>query len=48
MREKLELKIIITVLVMLLIGVVIAGAMTMLIEKVNSLRNYKRKFKDHG
>jgi len=33
MREKLELKIIITVLVMLLAGVVIAGAMTMLIEK---------------
>jgi len=33
MREKLELKIIITVLVMLLIGVVVAGTMTMLIEK---------------
>ena len=48
MREKLELKIIITVLVMLLIGVVIAGAMTMLIEKSNSLQYYKRKFKDHG
>jgi len=30
MREKLELKIIITVLVMLLAGVVIAGAMTCL------------------
>ena len=33
MRGKLELKIIITVLAMLLIGVIIAGTMTMLIEK---------------
>lgn len=33
MREKLELKIIISVLVMLLVGVVLAGTMTMLIEK---------------
>ena len=33
MREKLEFKIIITVLTMLLIGVVLAGVMTMLIEK---------------
>ncbi len=33
MREKLELKIIISVLVMLLVGVVLAGAMTILIEK---------------
>jgi len=33
MREKLELKIIITVLIMLLIGVVLAGVMTMVIEK---------------
>ncbi|MDP2278289.1 MAG: methyl-accepting chemotaxis protein, partial [Nitrospirota bacterium] len=33
MREKLELKIIISVLVMLLVGVVIAGTMTMFIEK---------------
>ena len=33
MREKLELKIIISVLVMLFVGVVLAGTMTMLIEK---------------
>jgi len=33
MKEKLELKIIITVLVMLFIGVVVAGTMTMFIEK---------------
>ncbi|MBI4689818.1 MAG: phosphate/phosphite/phosphonate ABC transporter substrate-binding protein [Nitrospirae bacterium] len=33
MREKLELKIIVTVLIMLLIGVVLAGIMTMIIEK---------------
>jgi len=33
MREKLELKIIITVLVMLLIGVALGGLMTMLIER---------------
>lgn len=33
MREKLELKIIISVLTMLLVGVVLAGTMTMLIEK---------------
>lgn len=33
MSEKLELKIIITVLSMLFVGVVLAGIMTMLIEK---------------
>jgi len=33
MREKLELKIIITVFIMLLIGVILAGTMTMIIEK---------------
>ncbi len=33
MREKIELKIIITVLIMLLVGVFLAGLMTMLIEK---------------